>query len=338
MSTTPAPGPILLADEQAAIQALTNIFSDRDSKLISLKGQLSDSQKAFNDLQQKFLALTADDTSVAGQLAAAQNLLSRYMLLSQAQSLLNLHLLPVTQDPNARPLQTWFQPSNAGDTGGTDPTKTHGTWSITQNPDFSTDFLINPGYPFNAFYFSLHLLNKFMALGRFLQYVQYEIADEDLPNAMAQETNFEHNDKPDGATSNYRFNHGFQALFGQDKDCETGKLVSHVWRHYDIGFKSPITGKVGNWRTLAGIPFDIGMFGTGNKVELLHEIEQSPDPTQGMQIVSVTINKTRYPIGRWTQAKATTWGPYLDNGFQMDSLKTAAPWKCKVWNMEAYWM
>jgi hypothetical protein len=45
----------------------------------------------------------------------------------------------------------WVQPSNAGDTGGSDPTKPHGDYVFT--PGAVAKFYVKPGYANNNFYF-----------------------------------------------------------------------------------------------------------------------------------------------------------------------------------------
>lgn len=273
---------------------------------------------AIQKLTDQLAAVTADDQSVGAQLLTFQSRLDRLAQLAKPGIALGLHRSPFTPDPNARPLMTFFQPGNTGNTGGGSAAK-HGTWSITQLPDH-TEFAIVPAAPFDDFIWGLNFLKTNTAFSRYLQVTEFELPDEAVPNAMGIETNWEH------SFNAFRFNAGIQALLGVDKDAVTGKLVTDQWRYYDIG--------AGHWLD-TGIPLDRSMFGTGKRIQLVSEFAES---SGGMQNISLAINGVLHPVNKSTKARATTWGPYLQQGFQMDPTASAAPFKVKVWNMEAYWL
>jgi hypothetical protein len=311
------------------VQAILTNANDVQQEITSLTQELGAAQAANADLQKQVAdltmhlkAVTADDQSVAAQLLLAQKRIGYIAQLAKPSMEQNLHRLPFTQDPNWRAPGTWFQPGNTGNTGGGSAAK-HGTWSVTQNSDGSTEFAITPAGPFDDFIWGLNFFQGTAKVHNIIQVTEFELKDEFVSSAMAIETNMEH------SIGGFRFNAGLQALLGWDKDAISGQLVSGQWRYFDIG--------VGHWLD-TGIPFDRTMFGTGKRIELVSEFAQSDDPAQGMENVSLTINGVPHAIGKWTKAKATTWGPYLQQGFQMDSLQSAAPFKVNVWNMETYWL
>src|SRR6185437_1139500 len=300
-----------------AVNGVISTLSTDKATIVQQRDQ-AESQLAIT---QKLLdAITVDDKSLAARVLSAQQQAARLQQLAKPGMALNLHRLPFTQDPNARPVNVWFQPGNTGNTGGGSAAR-HGTWTITDNDDGSREFAIVPASPFDDFIWGLNLLKSVITLNRALQVTVFEIADEDLPKAMGIETNFEH------SSNGFRKNAGLQALLGTDKDAVSGKLVSNQWRYYDIG--------AGHWFD-TGIPFDRSMFGTGKRIELLSEFEE--DPALGMHNISLTINGTQYVVDKWSKPKATTWGPYLQQGFQMDSLSSAAAYTVKVWDMQTYWI
>lgn len=328
--STPLIDPTLQPLFDQLIAGVNTEIGNLNTDKASLASQRDELKQLLLTAQQQLAAVTADDSSVAAKLLAAQAQATRLAQLSNAGVALALHRLPYVTDPNARPVMTWFQPSNTGNSGGGSAQR-HGTWTITPNDDGSTDFAIVPASPFDNYIWGLNFFKATRAdLHRFLQVTEFELADEDVPNAMAIETNWEQ------SLGGFRFNAGLQALLGTDKDAVTGKLVTNQWRYFDIGFKTA-TGKVGAWLD-TGIPFDRSMFGTGKRIELVSEFERSDDPAQGMHNISLTINGTPHTVDKWSKAKATTWGPFLQQGFQKDTLSSAAGYKAKVWNMEAYWM
>jgi hypothetical protein len=299
-------------------QVIINAATSLDGTLTQNSHLISDQAAQIQKLGEQLAAVTADDQSVGAQLLASQARLGRVMQLAKPNMALNLHRLPSTQDPNARPIMTWFQPGNTGNTGGGSTAK-HGTWAITQMADHA-EFAIVPAQPFDNYFWALNLLKSAAPFSRYLQVTEFEVPDEALPLAMGVETNWER------STGSSRINAGIQALLGTDKDQATGQLVTNQWRYYDIS--------AGHW-AYSGIPLDRTMFGTGKRIQLVSEFAES---SGGMQNVSLTINGAVHPINKFTKALQSNWGPYLQAGFQMDCLQSAKPFTVKVWNQEAYWL
>jgi hypothetical protein len=279
----------------------------------------SQDSATIQKLADQLAAVTADDQSVGAKLLTFQGRLNRLAQLAKPNMALNLHRLPSTPDPGARPIMTWFQPGNSGNTGGLSAAK-HGTWTMTQNADGSTDFAIAPAMPFDNYFWALNLLKASTAFSRYIQVTEFEVPDEALALAMGVETNWER------STGSSRLNAGIQALLGTDKDVLTGQLVTNQWRYYDIF--------TGHW-VYTGIPLDRTMFGTGKRIQLVSEFAES---SGGMQNISLAINGVVHPVNKFTKALPSTWGPYLQAGFQVDCLQAAKPFTVKVWNQEAYWL
>lgn len=300
-------------DSQIIIDAATR----QSATIDDLNTQHQVDAGIIQKLTDQLKAATADQTAAADLLVAQQRL-SRLTQLTKPNVGLNLHRLPSTQDPNARPVMTWFQPGNTGNTGGGSAVK-HGTWTITQLDDH-TEFAIVPAKPNDNFFWPLNLLKSNTAFSRYLQVTEFEMPDEAVLAAMGVETNWEH------SYNGFRINAGIQALLGVDKDAVTGKLVTEQWRYYDIGS--------GHWQD-TGIPFDRSMFGTGKRIELVSEFAEG---FGGMQNISLRINGTPHAVNKFSKAVPTNWGPYLQIGWQMDSLSSAKPFTTKIWNSEAYWI
>lgn len=301
----------------AAITQLATALTPVDSDLTSNAALIVSQDGIIQTLQAEVASLSG----AASALPATQKNYALLMQLSKANALLNLHRLPFVTDPSARPILQWFQPGNSGNTGGAG-TATHGPWSITDNLDESTDFGMQPAVSYDDFIWGLNFHTQLIPFHHGIQLTEFEVSDADLPNLMGIETNFEH------SYNQFRYNGGIQALLGIDKDAITGQLVGNQWRYFDIA--------AGHW-LYTGIPIDRTMFGTGKRIEIISEFIQSDDPTVGMTNLSLTINGVVHPINKVTKAKATTWGPYLQQGFQLDSLFNAAAAKVKVWNMATYW-
>lgn len=315
----------------SSIQSLDSSNSSNSSQISLLQGQLAALQLDDTGAQAAVVSLTNQIASLKAQLASlpsfsaltlSQKQVSLLLQLSKANFPQNLHQLPFVTDPNARPTLEWFQPGNSGNTGGAGVAP-HGPWSITPNPDGSVDFSMSPAASYDDFIWGLNLHQFLQPFHHSLQLTEFEVLDADLPNLMGIETNFEH------SFNGFRFNGGIQALLGTDKDAVSGALVTNQWRYYDIS--------AGHW-FYTGIPLDRTLFGTGKRIELISEFVQSDDPTVGMTLVSLTINGVLHPLNKVTKAKATTWGPYLQTGFQLDSLSSASLAKVRVWNMALPWV
>jgi hypothetical protein len=295
----------LIGNEQNVITSIQALDGSNQS--------LSEANGLLQDTNASLQKQTGDLQAAA---AAAQK---RLGLASRVANVaLALHRLPFVTDPNARPILEWFQPSNSGNTGGAS-SAAHGTWSITDNPDGSRDFNIRPVAAFDDYIWGLNHHTQALPLRHAVQLTEFEVADEDLPNLTGIETNFEH------SISLTRRNAGIQALLGTDKDAITGALVTNQWRWFDIG--------AGHWFD-TGIPFDRTMFGTGKHIELISEFVENADGS--MTNLNLTINGKAFSLNKTSKPKATTWGPYLQQGWQMDPLKPLSM-KTKVWNMETYW-
>lgn len=316
MSTTATPRVF-----DPAIQAVMNDGSAAQDVIDSKEKALEDLNARYQQLQSRLgqtLAqledVTRDDQSVAAKLVTTQKQFARLQQLARPGFWLALHKQPWTQDPNSRIPMIWFQPGNTGNTGG-GSARIHGAWTITDFPDHR-EFAIQPANiapQTDNFIWGLNFFQGDVAFHRYIQVTDFELPDEALPNAMAIETNWEH------SRAGFRFNAGIQALLG----------AGSRWRYFDIASQSWID---------TGIPLDRTMFGTGKRIELVSEFLRSDDPAQGMLNVGLTINGVPHAIGKWTKARATTWGPYLQQGFQMDALPSAPAYTVKVWNMEAYWL
>jgi hypothetical protein len=214
----------------------------------------------------------------------------------------------------------WFQPGNTGNTTG-QSAKAHGAWSITQMDGYA-QWAANPAAANDNFFWALNFFKATANLKQFVQVSDFEIPDEQMPTTMGVERNWE---KSGGG---YRINAGIQALLGTDKDALTGQLVSNKWRYYDI--------IAGHWVTTA-IPFDRDMFGTGKRVKLVSVFEAGPTPSAGLTNVDLIVNGISYTVGVTTKGLPSTWGPYLQTGFQLDPIGSA-PLIANVYNDEGYWI
>jgi hypothetical protein len=296
-------------------------FDVSTQKASDLSAQLSDAQKRVQVLTDTLGRVTADDTSVAAQLLAAQDQLSRLVLLANPGMGLNLHRQPSVQDPNARPIMTWFQPGNTGNSQGT-LTKPHGPWSITQMDGYA-QFKAMPAAPNDNFFWALNFFKATQTLREFVQVSDFEIPDEILPDLMGVERNWEQ------SIGGYRINAGIQLLLGTDKDSLTGKPITNKFRYYDI--------IAGHWVTTS-IPFDrASMVGTGKRLKLVSVFQAGATPAAGMTNVGLIVNGTPYTIGVSTKGLASNWGPYLQTGFQLDSISTN-PLIANVYDDQGYWL
>jgi hypothetical protein len=233
----------------------------------------------------------------------------------QARSSSSLAVLP-TLFENIQARADWKQAGNTGDSGG-GSAKASGVFTVT--PGQVARFTAAGAYAYNNGYFYANLAGA-NSYAHYTQETAFSFATAaDLAASMGVETNFEH------STGSARFNGGLQALFGSDKDPDTGAIVTHVWRWYDIGRNC--------WRTLSEVPFDITAFAPGKTVDVVQEFERSAD---GMTFTALTVNGTRYVINRKSAAKASTWSPYLQVGFQLDSKSTPAPYAVSVSRMRVF--
>jgi hypothetical protein len=318
MSTTPVP-----ADEQSVLSTLSQLFANRDQSISSLDDQLSTTQAQLAIVQQQLATVQADDTSVGAQLLTLLSRLQRLQMLADFGVALNLQNLPNTQDPNARPVNVWFQPSNTGNSVG-QLAKPHGPWSITQNADGSATYQAQPAANNDNFFWANNLNKLLQTYRAFVQFTDIEITDDQLqPGAlMAWERNFEQ------STGAYRINAGLQALFGTDKDPATGALVTNVWRWYDI--------IAGHW-SLTGVPLDRSKFGTGKRVQVASVFKPGATPAAGMTHVLLSVNGVISQINQTSKGLASAWGPYLQVGFQLDPIGKL-PVSAIVHSDEAYWL
>lgn len=309
-----------LATAQANINAAQKDIDALGQNMDALSQANNDLDVRNQKLSGQLASLTADDTSLAARLAASNDQLSRLVLLANPGMGLNLHRQPSTQDPNARPIMTWFQPGNTGNSAGASA-KPHGTWSITQMDGFS-QWKAMAAAPNDNFFWALNFFKATQTLKHFVQVIDFEIPDEVLANTMGAERNWEQ------STGGYRLNGGIQALLGTDKDSLTGKLISNKWRYYDIS--------AGHWVTTT-IPFDRSMFGTGKRVNLVSVFEAGATPSAGLTNVELIVNGTPYTIGATSKGLASNWGPYLQTGFQLDPIAPGAV-MANVYDDQGYWI
>jgi hypothetical protein len=318
MSTTP----VLPQDDQQLLASLSDLLTGKEENLSSLSSQNQSLSQQLADTRAKLQTLNADDASVGAQLLDLQNRFGVIEKLADIGMGLNLHRLPNTQDPNARPINQWFQPSNSGNTGGASA-KPHGPWSITYNDDGSTTYRGNPASTNDNYFWALNLNKSTQRYVRFCQVREVEIPDDQLtPTGMM---GYEHNFEQSGF--GFRINAGLQALLGTDKDVDTGQLITNKWRWYNIAD--------GHWHDTK-LPFDRSMFGTGKIVRLVSIFQPGATPAAGMTHVSLEVNGVPYQINQTSKGLASTWGPYLQAGVQADPIRQE-PVQFIMHRDEAYW-
>lgn len=260
----------------------------------------------------------ADRDQATQQLAGAvadRNAIKATLDSLNLRSSSSLAILPTLFD-DVQARADWKNAGNTGDSGG-GSSKASGLFTVT--PGAVARFTAAGNYPYNNGYFFTNVAGA-NANTRYVQQTQFRFETAaDLAASMGVETNFEH------STGTARFNGGLQALFGSDKDPDSGKIVTRVWRWYDIGRNC--------WRTLGEVPFDVAAFAPGKTVDVVQEFERQAD---GMVFTAVSINGTRYVINRKSAAKASAWSPFLQFGFQLDSKSTPTPYAVTVPKMRVF--
>jgi hypothetical protein len=294
----------------AAINTLDGQLVAANSAVQTAAELHTQDQQTIQDLQTK-LAKAQQPAPSAQQ---KPNLLDYILSPTLVTVAVDLHLAPFVTDPNARPLMQWFQPGPTGNSSP-NPADPHGTWDAAITGAVRT-ITTRPAGPFNNYFFGLNVRQGPSAATKYWQLKIFEVPDESAPLSMGQETNLEH------SIAGKRFNGGLQILSGTDK--EAGKLVSNVVRYYDIS--------AGGWHTLPTIPMP--KLGTGNLVTVVNEFQRID---AGMHFLTTTINGTRYVVDKVTAPKATTWGEYLQHGYQMDTLASGKGYSTKLYDTQLMW-
>jgi hypothetical protein len=288
----------VLPDE---VQAIISAAQSLGAKVVAAQQQYAQLQQSDADIAQKF---NLDEQTIAQMRAAIQPPIFTPTVYSK------LHLRT-----------DWRR--------GADVAGLAGDWSGWHpSPDGTVTITVNPTSAYNNWYLwtNLETGTRNPRANKFEQTQEWEVMDDAVLYCQEPETNFEQ------TLDNLQYNGGISPLLGSDtmRDPVTGLKTStvkgNIWRWYDI-----TPGRAG-WYELPEIPFDKTMFGTGKHIRIVSEFERWDNK---MTHVAATINGKRYEIERTSTAKPEpSWGPHIQNGFQLDSKQNPHPFSVKVWDMQ----
>ena len=203
----------------------------------------------------------------------------------------------------------WVQPSNTGNTGGASSAP-HGTFTLTSLPDGSTNFTINPGSPYDTYYFYKKLPFD-PSIVRVAWEGTIKVDAVNLSKSQAIEWEFEQSE--DG----WAYNGGFQILLKTD-GVRPGSTVA------DFSF-------VSKWQTIP-VPIDVTQFPNGISFITEYEIDRT---TKSCLHKAITINGQRFLVNKSAPGKQknATGVNYLHYAFQLDSDGKAEPYTVNCYGM-----
>jgi hypothetical protein len=275
-------------------------FAAQQQKLAAMQAQLNTAANTNNTLQAQL------DAAKAAVGAQRPNVVSMLPTGAPLSVVTGLHLLPFDTDPNARNLLRWFQPGPTGNSNPK-PTDPHGSWGVVQNGPGPTTLTILPAGPYNNYFFAHNVVKGDTQATRYAQLVTFELADADVPNCLAIETNWEH------SIGGFRFNQGTQLFF-----------EGHAVRYFDIAAQA--------WRTLPNVP--LPPIGTGKPVTIINEVQRT---STGMTFIAIWVNGQRYVVNVTTKALKTTWASYLQGAVQMDTTGSGKGYTLLLRDVQAAW-
>lgn len=198
----------------------------------------------------------------------------------------------------------WKQPSNVGDSGGPDPSKTPGVFAMT--PGETATFSAHPAYPYNNGYWYMKW-RAAQTVSSFLYdfWVQFPAA-ADLAACQALEFELQQ------SAGNYVYNMAWQVH----------PSAATPWRYFD---------KVKRQWIASATPNDPTVWQNAQWVRLAATYTRNSDQT--VTHVALCVNGQWLPVGVTQPAQPVTGPDYLAVAFQLDTVKAMTPYKVAVQRM-----